>query len=78
MTAQGRTAAALRWRPCSFDVLNLFPDALELGFHLHHMTCDDGIVGFRADGVDLAAHFLKQEFERFANGFRALKLLLNL
>jgi hypothetical protein len=51
-----------------FDVLEHFTDAFDSDFHINDAVCDGGAVGFGADGIDFAEHFLADEFEFSALG----------
>ena len=43
------------------DVLNHLPHPFDGGFHLDHVPGDFGVVGFGADGVGFAEHFLHEK-----------------
>src|SRR4051794_12648312 len=47
----------------SLDILDLLPHLLEFGFRGHDEFRNRLAVGLRADGVDLAVHFLQQEIQ---------------
>src|SRR6185369_9287019 len=39
-----------------FDILHLFPEPFEFSLQGDHFARNDGVVGFGADGIDLAVH----------------------
>src|SRR4029453_17687186 len=55
----------------SFDILDLFPEPLELGFHLNDEFRNHAAIGLRADRVDLAVHLLKKKVELAPAGLAA-------
>lgn len=52
-------------RQKSENIGGLLLDFFQLIFHLHHQALDFRIVGFRPDGIDLAAYFLGNEVQLF-------------
>ena len=50
------------------DVLDLFADFFELGFCGYDVVGDFGVVGFGADGVELAVELLAEKVEGAADG----------
>ncbi len=57
---------AVSW--LSFDVLNLFPDFLQLRLGSHNQMGQRGIVRLGADGVEFPEDFLAKEIQRPARG----------
>ena len=60
------------------DVLYLFLDAVDQALHVDHSAGDGRVIGFAADGVDFAQHFLGQEIEFSADVLVAVAQLLEL
>src|SRR2546422_7524630 len=60
-------ARTRRRRPASLEVLQLLPEFLQFALHRDHRLRDRGVVGLRADRVDLAQHLLREEPELLAN-----------
>src|SRR6476620_4376493 len=57
-------------RPRSLNILNLLAHLLELRLGVDDQLRDAQAVGFRADGIHLAVHFLQKKIELAAAGLR--------
>src|SRR5205085_2610315 len=49
------------------QILHLLPDLFDQALHVHHSMRDRILIGLRADRVDLAKEFLRQEVEFLAD-----------
>ena len=68
----------LRWMSRLLNVGKLFADAVKFGLRLDDEAGDDGGRRFRADGIELSAEFLREEFQRAADGTLGIKLVAEL
>src|SRR5207245_8348117 len=62
----------------SFDVLRLFAKFFQLRLERDHFARDQAVVGFGADGVDLAVHLLGEEIEGAPDRLLRLQAIVKL
>ena len=67
-----------RWMSRLLNVGKLFADAVEFSLRLDDESGDGGGGGFGADGVEFAAEFLREEFQRAADGALGIELVAEL
>src|SRR5262245_2937389 len=63
---------------CSFHILSLFTEFFQFGFEGYYVAGDEAVVGFGADGVGFAVHFLGEEIKDAANGFFGFAAIVEL
>jgi hypothetical protein len=51
-----------------FYIGNLFSNLFQFGFRVHNQLRDFGVVGFGAQGIEFAADFLAEKFQRSSDG----------
>ena len=58
--------------------MRLFPKFFQLRLERHHLARDDRVIRLRANGVDLAVHFLREKIQRAADRFPGLAAIREL
>src|SRR5438128_2519413 len=67
------------WRPnCLLKILDLLPNLLQFRFAGDDALCNGRVVSFRAERVELAKNFLRDEFKRPTDRFILVQMMREL
>ena len=73
------TTKRIPWRVnCLLKILDLLPNPLQFRFAGDHALRNGGVVGFRAESIELAKNFLRDELQRATDRFVSAQMMREL